>query len=171
MFRLFGSKKERKDGQASPEGAGGSDHEEREAAEGFTELVPSRPAPGTPALPAGEGPPTYSSLQQQLPYQLPRQGTTPGGRHWQNVSSGVKICRSLERRGSEQHPLNGVTFTLSPRLTQDRELEYITAAVDSVLAKMGGIDWSAYEYSFGLEQSVLDNQAALPSVQQMAIED
>jgi len=155
MFRLFGSKKERKDGQASPEGAGGSDHEEREAAEGFTELVPSRPAPGTPALPAGEGPPTYSSLQQQLPYQLPRQGTTPG----------------LERRGSEQHPLNGVTFTLSPRLTQDRELEYITAAVDSVLAKMGGIDWSAYEYSFGLEQSVLDNQAALPSVQQMAIED
>ena len=30
--------------------------------------------------------------------------------------------------------------------SQDRELEYITAAVDSVLAKMGGIDWSAYEY-------------------------
>merc|ERR1711971_796883 len=151
---------------------GGSDHEEREAPEGFTELVPSRPAPGTPAhaLPGGEGPPTYSSLQQQLPYQLPRQGNTPG---------------SLERRGSEQHPLSGVTFTLSPRLTQvannvivlelfhhqDRELEYITAAVDSVLAKMGGIDWAAYEYSFGLEQSVLDNQAALPSVQQMAIED
>jgi len=158
MFRLFGSKKERKDGPPSPEGAGGSDHEEREAAEGFTELVPSRPAPGTPAqaLPGGEGPPTYSSLQQQLPYQLPRQGNTPGG---------------LERRSSEQHPLSGVTFTLSPRLTQDRELEYITAAVDSVLAKMGGIDWAAYEYSFGLEQSVLDNQAALPSVQQMAIED
>merc|ERR1712080_150280 len=90
-----------------------------------------------------------SSLQQQLPYQLPRQGNTPAG--------------GVERRRSEQHPLSGVTFTLSPRLTQGRELEYITAAVDSVLTKMGGIDWAAYEYSFGLEQSVLDNQAALPS--------
>merc|ERR1719154_55201 len=142
MFRLFGSKK--KEGPPSPEG-GGSDHEEREAPEGFTELVP-RPPGGQGA----EGPPTYSMLQQQLPYQLPSQASTPG---------------KEGRRGSEQHPLAGVHFHLSPRLTQDGEVEYISAAVDSVLARMAATDWTAYDYSFSLEQSVLDNQAALPSVQ------
>ena len=91
---------------------------------------------------------------------------------------------SLSRRGS----LRSWTIQLKSDVDpQDRELEYITAAVDSVLTKMGGIDWAAYEYrwhaappttietnpytqshkrypcshvffSFGLEQSVLDNQ-------------
>jgi len=151
MFRLFGSKK--KEGPPSPEGAGNnSDHEE--TPEGFTDLVP-RPAPGAPG---GMGLPTYSTPAQPLPYQLPSQPYPPGP-------------GKLMRRVSEKHPLSGVQFTLSPRLTQDTELQYISAAVDSVMSKINNIDWGMFEYSFGLEQSVLDSQAALPSVEQMAIED
>jgi len=150
MFRLFGGSKKKEGGPPSPEGAN-SDHEEREAPEGFTELVPR----ATAGVPSGEGPPTYSSLQQQLPYQLPSHSQLPG----------------VERRARESHPLAGVNFILSPRLTQDSELQYISTAVDSVLTKINSIEWTSLDYSFGLEQSVLDNQAALPSVEQMAIED
>ena len=46
------------------------------------------------------------------------------------------------------------------RLTTDTELEYMAAAVDSVMARIKSIQWGAMEYNFTLEKSVLESQAS-----------
>jgi len=137
MFRLFGKSK-RDTGTYSPEGSNASpDHEEQEGAEGFTVLEPK----SSVGVPSHDIPPSYNSVTQ-LPYQLPGRG-------------GGNLPAPARQNSTPSNPLAGVQFTLSPRLTTDTEIQYITAAVDSVMARVKGIEWAAFEYNFNLEQSVL----------------
>lgn len=153
MFRLFGKNSKRDTGPHSPEGSNASPGlEEREGIEGFTVLDPKQNAP----VGGQDVPPSYNSVAQQLPYQLP----------------GRSVPASPVRQNSTfSHPLAGVQFSLSPRLTTDSELQYITAAVDSVLAKIKGVEWAAFDYSFTLEQSVVGTQHVEEGVEGLDLEN
>ena len=60
------------------------------------------------------------------------------------------------RQESNINLLDGVHFSLSPRLSMDTHLQYMATAVDSVMARLTSIEWGALEYNFNLEKSVLD---------------
>jgi len=115
----------------------------------------------------------------QLPYQLPNRhplgdsyqppqgrppppGATPSyqATHPLGATPSYQAARPLgaTSQADFNHPLEGVGFSLSPNLKLDTELEYIAAAVNSVLAKIEEMDWSVFEYNFTLERSVLINE-------------
>ena len=54
--------------------------------------------------------------------------------------------------------VQGIVMTPYFRLSTDRELQYIVAAVDSVLARIKSIELGALEYSFVLEKTVLGEE-------------
>jgi len=154
--RLFG-KSTRRDDPPSPSGSNTS---EREGEEGFTIVGENRPG----AAPADQQPTYFNQMMNvaQLPYQLPNQPPPPGG-SYPSPQGGVPPYPPqfshppLQTQQSVHQPLDGVVFTLSPRLKTDGELEYMTAAVDSVMAKVKNMEWSAFDYNFSLERSVVAN--------------
>eukprot|EP00090_Calanus_glacialis_P019757 TRINITY_DN30299_c0_g1_i8.p1 TRINITY_DN30299_c0_g1~~TRINITY_DN30299_c0_g1_i8.p1 ORF type:complete len:170 (-),score=61.67 TRINITY_DN30299_c0_g1_i8:76-585(-) len=151
--RLFGKNK-KEDKETSP-----GEHQEVEGYEGFTVLESRQ---------GGHPPSVYPSLgTANLPYLLP--GGPPGAVVMKNEivgsfggpgggGAGQVGDPELMRQQSDKHPLDGVHFSLSPRLTTDTELQYMVTAVDSVMARMKNIEWGALEYSFALERSVLETQ-------------
>jgi len=141
--RLFG--KNKKD-PTSP------DQTEREGEEGFT-VVESRQAP---AVQHGDPPSVYPSISTaNLPYMLP--GGPPGqvGGH---IGQGSRGAAKVKEQPRNSNPMDGVHFSLSPRLTTDTEVQYMVTAVDSVMDRLKKIEWGALEYNFSLERSVLGSQ-------------
>jgi len=59
------------------------------------------------------------------------------------------------RRHQLQHPLEGVHFRLSSRLSTEDKLQYMVTVMDSVLKKVNSIEWEAMEYNFVLEKTLM----------------
>jgi len=134
---------------------------EREGEEGFTMVGESRgPASGHP-----DGHPSYFPASH-LPYQLPNQGGYPpgGGGGVAGGRGGTPNPGFQSQTSVREAPLDGVLFQLSPRLTTDSELEYMTTAVDAVMSKIKSMDWAAFDYNFNLERSVLANDINIDGV-------
>ena len=55
----------------------------------------------------------------------------------------------------QQSQLDGVHFSLNPRLNTDEKLQYMGTALDSVLDKVKSIEWEAMEYNFVLEKTFM----------------
>jgi len=163
--RLFG-KSTRRDDPPSPSG---STNSEREGEEGFTVVGETRPG-----VPSNDQQSNYYNQVMnvsQLPYQLPnQQHGYPSQQGGGAPHPPGALPPTYQTQTSVHQPLDGVLFTLSPRLKTDSELEYMTAAVDSVMAKIEGLDWGAFEYSFALERTVLVNEL-LENPNQDTIED
>eukprot|EP00091_Calanus_sinicus_P024842 TRINITY_DN9138_c0_g1_i1.p1 TRINITY_DN9138_c0_g1~~TRINITY_DN9138_c0_g1_i1.p1 ORF type:complete len:163 (-),score=57.83 TRINITY_DN9138_c0_g1_i1:97-585(-) len=143
--RLFGKTKK--------EQISSGEQQESEGEEGFA-VVESRQG--------GDPPSVYPSIQAaNLPYLLPGGPPGVGGVQGDKGGGGAGHVgdTKLKRQQSNKHPLDGVHFSLSPRLTTDTELQYMVTAVDSVMARTKNIDWGSLEYSFALERSVLETQA------------
>lgn len=145
LSRLFG--KSKKD-PPSPSGSHTSpETSEREGEEGFTILGETKPTTST--APANDLPPPYLSVSQ-LPYPV-REGAGPA---LGSASSG----------SGGSHPLDGVMFQLSPRLTTDSELDQMSLAVEAVMTRIRSLEWAAFDYNFSLEQGVLSSDLNLDGV-------
>merc|ERR1719186_2272816 len=109
----------------------------------------------------------YRPSPSHLPYQLPNQrypapGASPYGSRYPSPGGATSYPSpqdwpTFQTQMSVNQPLEGVAFTLSPMLKTDGELDYISAAIDSVLEKINDVNWEEFEYSFALERSVLVN--------------
>jgi hypothetical protein len=154
--RLFGQSKRRD----PPSPSGSTNSEEKEGEEGFTVVGDTRASNAAP-------PNDPFSYLTQLPYQLPNQGgyPPPGGAPPGGGGGVPRTTPSFQSQTSvREAPLDGVLFQLSPRLTTDSELEYMTTAVDSVMNKIKSMDWAAFDYNFSLERSVIANDVNIDGV-------
>jgi len=144
------------------------DDDQKEKEEGSSEPRETPPGGATGGQHPNYG---YRPSPSHLPYQLPGQqhasrypppGASPYGSRYP-PPGGATSYPSPQGRApfqtqmSMSQPLEGVAFTLSPMLKTDGELDYISAAVDSVLEKIKDVNWEEFEYSFDLERSVLVN--------------
>eukprot|EP00092_Neocalanus_flemingeri_P028555 GFUD01031010.1.p1 GENE.GFUD01031010.1~~GFUD01031010.1.p1 ORF type:complete len:127 (-),score=42.72 GFUD01031010.1:122-502(-) len=93
-------------------------------------------------------PPESKPSQDNLPYQMPYQSP------YQSPQQPI-----ISRQESQYHPLQGVHFTLSPRLNSDTELQYLKLGLDSVISRLNNINLDTLDYNFALEHSILSSEA------------
>ena len=84
------------------------------------------------------------------------------------AASGVSSGASSSGGSSSSAFLDGIPFVLSSRCQGGNDLDEVVARVESIAERVKSVDWSASNYDFRLERSVLSQE--LPnSVQQMHI--
>lgn len=141
MERLFGRGKSKKSSTASnpspssPSNTAAVTNEE----EGFSvvsNIVPPPPAPQS-LYPNVNSP--YPVIKPELPNGGPTTTNT-------QVSSGSS--------GSSAY-LDGIPFSLSSRCSGGNELDEVLARVENIAERIRNVDWSATEYDFRLEKSVI----------------
>ena len=84
------------------------------------------------------------------------------------AASGVSSGASSSGGSSSSAFLDGIPFVLSSRCQGGNDLDEVVARVESIAERVKNVDWSASNYDFRLERSVLSQE--LPNaVQQMHI--